>query len=84
MVNKDNKVSLRTMISRIMWKNENGKTRQLFHSINIILNDEGTVFGWHPQFGDQAQIFMTRLLPYLKLLYGNPVELYFSPGAVGI
>lgn len=47
-------------------------------------NDEGTIFGWHPQFKDQAQTVMTGLLPYLKLLYGSTVESYFPPGAVTI
>ena len=52
MVNKTQKISLRTMISRIMWEDENVKMRQLFHSVNITWNDEGAIFGWHPQFGN--------------------------------
>ena len=82
MVNKTHKISLRTMISRIMREDENGKTRQLFHSVDNTWNDEGTIFGWHPQFEDQAQKVMTGLLPYLKGEYGDSVETYFSQGAV--
>ena len=84
MVNKVHKISLRTMISRIMREDEKGKTRQLYHSVDSTWNDEGAIFGWHPQFDDQAQIVMTGLLPYLKSLYGDSVESYFSPGAVGM
>ena len=51
------------MISRIMWEDEEKKMRQLFHSVDSIWNDEGTIFGSYPQFGDQAQIVMTGLLP---------------------
>ena len=84
MVNKQHKISMRTMISRIMREDENGTMRQLFHSVDSTWNDEGTIFGWHPQFDDQAQIVMTGLLPYLKSMYGDSVESYFSPGAVGM
>ena len=56
------------MISRIMWEDRLGKMRQLFHSIDSPCNDEGTIFGWYPQFVDQAQIVITGLLLYLKSL----------------
>ena len=82
MVNKKHKISLRTMISKIMWEDDDKKNRQLFHSVDSTWNDEGTIFGWHPQFDDQAQTVMTGLLPYLKSQYGDTVESYFSPGAV--
>ena len=72
------------MISRIMWEDESGKTRQLFHSVDSTWNEEGTIFGWHPQFGDQAQIVMTGLLPYLRSIHGHTVESYFSAGAVSM
>ena len=48
MVNKAHKISLRTMISRIMWEDGDKKMRQLFHSVDSTWNDEGTIFGWHP------------------------------------
>jgi len=77
MVNNTHKISLRTMISRSMWEDGDKKMRQLFHSVDSTWNDEGTIFGWHPQFKDQAQIVMTELLPYLKSIYGATVESYF-------
>ena len=82
MINKKHGISLRTMISRIMWDDADGKKRQLYHSVDSTWNDEGTIFGWHPQFEDQAQTVMTGLLPYLKGEYGDSVESYFSQGAV--
>jgi len=57
-----------------MWEDSGSKVRQLYHSIDSIWNDEGTIFGWYPQFGDQAQHVMASLLPYLKSLYGANVE----------
>ena len=45
MVNKTYKISLCTMISRIMCEDENRKMRQLFHSVESTWNDEGTIFG---------------------------------------
>ena len=84
MINKEHGISLRTMISRIMWEDESGKSRQLFHSVNSTWNDEGTIFGWHPQFEDQSQYAMAGLLPYLKSKYGDSVESYFSQGAVAM
>ena len=84
MINKEHKISLRTMISRIMWEDDSGKSRQLFHSVDSTWNDEGTIFGWHPQFEDQAQSVMAGLLPYLKSKYGDSVESYFSQGAVAM
>ena len=56
--------------------------RQLFHSVESTCNDEVIIFERHSQFSDQAQIVTTGLLPYLKSLYGDSVEYYFSPGAV--
>ena len=83
-INTEHFISLRTMISCIIWEDELGKMRQLFHSVDIIWHGEGTIFGWHPQFEDQAQIIMTGLLLYLKSLYGASVESYFSPDAFSI
>ena len=82
MINKEHGISLRTMISRIMWEDGNGKTRQLFHSVDSTWNDEGIIFCWHPQFADRSQIVMTGL--YLKSLYGNTVKSYFSQGTVSM
>ena len=82
--NKQHKISLRTMISWITWEDDQGKMHQLYHSVDSRWNDKGNIFGWHPQFDDQAQIFMTGSLPYLKSFYGNTVKLYFSPGAVSM
>ena len=67
-----------------MWEDESENTRQLFQYVDSTWNDEGTIFGWHPQFGYQVHIVMIGLLLYLKLLYGNTIESYFSPGTVGI
>ena len=64
-----------------MWEDELGKIHQLFHYVESTWNNEGTIFAWHPQFGDQTQIVMTGLIQYLKLFYSNTVESYFSPGA---
>ena len=47
-------------------------------------NDEGTIFGLHPQFEDQAQSVIAMLLPHLKSKYRDTVESYFSPGAVAV
>lgn len=67
-----------------MWEDENKKMTQLFHSVDSIWNDEGTIFGWYSQFVDQAQSVTTWLLPYLRLQYGDSVESYFSPGVVSM
>ena len=82
MINKKHGISLRTMISRIMWDDEDGKMRQLYHSVDSTWNDEGTIFECHPLFENQAQTVMTGLLPYLKSMYGDSVESYFSQGTV--
>lgn len=58
MVNKEHRISLRTMISRIMWEVGLEKAQHLFHSVDSTWNDEGAIFGWHPQFVDQAQILI--------------------------
>lgn len=69
MANKAHMISLCTMISLIMWEDGQGKMRQLFYLVDNTLNDEGTLFDWHPQIGDQAHIVMTGMLLYLKSLY---------------
>ena len=46
MINKEHGISLRTMITRIMWEDEDNKMRQLSHSVDSTRNDGGTMFGW--------------------------------------
>ena len=82
MVNKAHMIPICTMNLRIIWKDENGKMRQLFHLVDSTWNDEGMIFGWHPQFRAKAQIVMTGLLLYLKLEYGHTAESYLLPGAI--
>ena len=72
------------MVSRIIWEDEGRKTRKLFHFVDRTWNDEGNIFEWKHQFGNQAKIMITDLLPYLKSLYGDLVESYLSPGAISI
>jgi len=67
-----------------MWEDAGSKMRQLYHLVDSTWNDEYTIFGWYPQFGDQAQIVMTGLLPYLRSLYGATIESYFLQGAVSM
>ena len=71
------------MMSRNIWEDEDRKKTTTI-PVDSTWNDEGTIFGWHPQFEDQAQTVMTRLLPYLKGEYSDSVESYFSQGAVTI
>jgi len=44
MVNNKHKLSLSTMISRILWEYKLRKMRQLFHSVDSTWNDEGNIF----------------------------------------
>ena len=67
-----------------MWEDAGGKMRQLYHLVDSTWNAESTIFGWQPQFGNQAQIVMTRLLPYLRSLYGATIEPQFLQGAVSM
>ena len=62
------------MISRIVWEDAGNRIRKLFHLVDNTLNDEGIIFGWYPQFSDQAQIVMPGLFQYLKLLYVDTVK----------
>jgi len=73
MINTEHTISFCTMILRITWEDVHGKMWQLYHSIESTWNDEGILFGWEPQFGNQAQIMMTGLLPYIKPLCGATV-----------
>ena len=57
-----------------MWEDTIGKMWQLVRSVDSTWNDKSTIFGWYPQFNDQAQIIMTGLLSYLKSLYGTTFE----------
>ena len=78
-INKKHGISLRVMLSRITHTGEDGVERQLFHSIDSSWNEEGVVFGWHLIFDEQAQTVMAGLYPYLRSIYGDTVEQYFSP-----
>ena len=78
-IDKVHGISLRTMISRIQWKDKRGKQRQLFHSVDDTYKMDGVIFTWHPEFDDQASMVMTGLLAYLKAEYGTSVEKYFTP-----
>lgn len=60
-----------------MWEDGEKTMRQLFHLVDSTWNNEGAIFGWHPQFKDKAQIVMRGSLPYLKSIYGATVESYF-------
>lgn len=77
-INKKHGISLRVMLSRITHTGEDGVERQLFHSIDSSWNEEGVVFGWHLIFDEQAQTVMAGLYPYLRSIYGDTVEQYFS------
>ena len=77
-VDKVHKITLRTMISRIQWTDNEGKQKQLFHSVDETYRQDGVVFAWHPQFDDQANIVMSGLLAYLRTEYGDSVEKYFN------
>jgi len=75
-------ISLRTMISRIQWKDKSGNERQLFHSVDDTYNKNGVIFTWHPEFDDQASMVMTGLLAYLRAEYGDSVEQYFTSDCI--
>ena len=83
-INKSHKISLRTMLSKIMWTSADDTPHQLFHSVDPTWNGEGVMFSWHPIFKEQAQTVMMGLLPYLKDKYGATVEQYFSEGTLGM
>ena len=66
MIHTKHNISLCTIISRIVWEDVDGKMQQLYQLVDSTCNYEGTIFGWYPQFGNQAQVVMAGSLPYLE------------------